>query len=132
MRIHADQSIELTPGNIASHVYDDGSAYLELGAGAVYHSILIWLGRGDADLAEEARALRKPNSRPGWRAGPEAPGTTRAAPSPPTSTSGRATGHCTPIPAPVRAGQRTAKRIASSSSARRPRGTPAPTWLTTP
>jgi hypothetical protein len=59
MRIHADQSIELTPGNIASHVYDDGSAYLELGAGAVYHSILIWLGRGDADLAEEARALRK-------------------------------------------------------------------------
>ena len=60
MRISVDQSVELTPGNITSHVYDDGSAYLELGTrGTVHQSITIWVGRGDADPGDEARALRK-------------------------------------------------------------------------
>jgi hypothetical protein len=60
VRIHIDQSAGLTPGNITSHVYDDGSAYLELGTRTVlYQSILIWVGQDGADLGEEARALRK-------------------------------------------------------------------------
>jgi hypothetical protein len=60
MRINIYQSAHLTPGNITSHVYDDGSAYLELGTGStVGQSILIWAGRDGADLGEEARALRK-------------------------------------------------------------------------
>jgi hypothetical protein len=60
MRINIDQSAGLTADNIGSHVYDDGSAYLELGTRfAVHQSILIWVGKEDADLAEEAQALRK-------------------------------------------------------------------------
>ncbi|MGA2826524.1 MAG: hypothetical protein ABSF03_10410 [Streptosporangiaceae bacterium] len=60
MRISVDQSMELTPGNITSHVYDDGAAYLELGTGLTVHqSITIWVGKSGADLGEEARALRK-------------------------------------------------------------------------
>jgi hypothetical protein len=60
VRIHVDQSAELTAGRITHHVFDDGSAYLELGTDrTIGQSILIWAGRDDADLAEEARALRK-------------------------------------------------------------------------
>jgi hypothetical protein len=60
MRIHVDQSVEMTPGSITSHVYDDGEAYLEVGTGGtVGQSIMIWVGKSGADLGEEARALRK-------------------------------------------------------------------------
>jgi hypothetical protein len=60
MRIHVDQSAELTPDSIRSHVYDDGEAYLELGTGrTVPQHIMIWVGKDGADLGEEARALRK-------------------------------------------------------------------------
>ena len=55
MRIHVDQSVDLTPDGITSHVYDNGEAYLQLGT----VSILIWVGRARADLAEDARAVRK-------------------------------------------------------------------------
>ena len=60
MRISVDQSVELTPGNITSHVYDDGAAYLELGTERTIHqSVTIWVGKSGADLSEEAQALRK-------------------------------------------------------------------------
>ena len=60
MKVHVDQSVKLTPDNIRSHVYDDGSAYLELGTlGVTGHAILIWAGTEGTDPAEEARALRK-------------------------------------------------------------------------
>jgi len=59
MRIDADQSMELMPGSITSHVYDDGSAYLDLSDSTIRQSITIWVGKDAALLAEEARALRK-------------------------------------------------------------------------
>ena len=60
MRIHVDQSVEMTPGSITSHVYDDGEAYLEVGTGGtVGQSIMIWAGKDGADRAKDARALRK-------------------------------------------------------------------------
>jgi hypothetical protein len=62
MNISVSQSAELTADNITSHVYDDAEsgAYIELGTGLTgRQSILIWVGRGEANLSEEARALRK-------------------------------------------------------------------------
>ena len=60
MRILIDQSAELTPGNITSHVYDDGRVYLELGTrGLAGQSVMIWAGTRGTELAEDARALRK-------------------------------------------------------------------------
>lgn len=60
MNIHVDQSAGLAPDSITSHVYDNGSAYLELGTrGVAGQSILIWAGTKGTDPAEEAQALRK-------------------------------------------------------------------------
>jgi hypothetical protein len=60
MRIYVDHSAELTSSSITHHVYDDGSAYLELGTDRTAgQNIMIWVGKPGADLAEEARALRK-------------------------------------------------------------------------
>ena len=60
MRIHIDQSAELAPGSTTSYVYDDGSAYLELGTRrTASQSILIWVGKDGADLSKEAQALRE-------------------------------------------------------------------------
>lgn len=60
MRILVTQSADLTADSITHHVYDDGGAYLELGTGrTIGQDIAIWVGQPGADLAEEARALRK-------------------------------------------------------------------------
>ena len=58
MKISSDHSSDLTARDITSNVYDDGSAYLDFGL-VPRQNITIWVGKDGADLAEEARALRK-------------------------------------------------------------------------
>ena len=58
--INVRQSVDLTADGITSHVYEDGSAYLELGTdNKVGQSIDIWVGREKSDPAEDARMLRR-------------------------------------------------------------------------
>ena len=58
MKIHSDHSADLIANGFTSHVYDDGSAYLDFGL-SPGQNITIWAGKAGADLAQEAGALRK-------------------------------------------------------------------------
>lgn len=59
-RIHIDQQVDLTADNISSHVYGDGSAYLDLGSrGLVFQNLMIWIAKKGDDPAEDARMLRR-------------------------------------------------------------------------
>jgi len=60
MNVSMRHWVPLDAGNITSHVYDVGEAYLELGTRtSAEQSVLIWVGKEGADLGEEAAALRK-------------------------------------------------------------------------
>ena len=73
MRIHVDQSAELTPGNITSHVYDGGEAYIELGTRRIIgQGITIWVGqarrgprRGGPGAAQARRGRLRARGRAG-------------------------------------------------------------------
>jgi hypothetical protein len=60
MNITVTQWAPLSADNITTHMYEDGTAYIELGTRTTPgQEILLWVGKSEGDAAKEAAALRK-------------------------------------------------------------------------